>query len=267
MRRIAIIVLVSALAPIAFAAEPEKPATSGKQISVRWFGQSFFQLTTSAGTRIAFDPHAIEQYGRPVVEADLVLITHPHPDHTRLESIANRAKAKVIEGIKVTPPSAEGGPPRTNWNPVEETFRDVKVRSIGTYHDMTQGMQRGKNTVFILEVDGLKIVFLGDLGHVLSDDQVRQIGPVDVLFIPIGGVYTINGSQAKQVVAQLQPKRYVIPMHYGTRVFDDLLPPDEFLDGQKNIQRMLLTNELKISTDVVPPAPVTVLLGWEKTGK
>ena len=83
----------------------------------------------------------------------------------------------------------------------------------------------------------------------------------------IGGVYTLNGSKAKEVVAQLQPKRYVLPMHYGVRVFEDLLPPDEFLDGQKNVQRMLTTNELKISTDVVPPAPVTVLLGWEKIKK
>ncbi len=255
--------LVLVFSPVAVA--PGSPG--GKQITVRWLGQSFFLITTSAGTRIAFDPHAIEQYGRPTVEADLVLITHPHPDHNRLDSITNRAKAKVIEGIKVMPPVAEGGRPRTDWNPVEETFKDVKVRSIGTYHDMMQGLQRGKNTVFILEVDGLKLVFLGDLGHLLSEDQVKQIGPVDVLFIPIGGVYTLNGSQAKEVVAQLQPKRYIIPMHYGTRVFDDLLPADEFLDGQKNVERMLTTNELKISTDVVPPAPVTVLLGWEKVKK
>jgi L-ascorbate metabolism protein UlaG (beta-lactamase superfamily) len=96
---------------------------------------------------------------------------------------------------------------------------------------------------------------------------VRQIGPVDVLFVPIGGVYTLNGSKAKEVVAQLQPKRYVLPMHYGVRVFEDLLPPDEFLDGQKNVKRMLTTNELKINTDEVPPAPVTVILGWEKSNK
>ncbi len=243
------------------------PAADGKQLSLRWFGQSFFLLTTSAGTRIAFDPHAIEQFGRPTVEADLVLISHPHPDHTRLDSITNRAKAKVIEGIKVMPPAAEGGPPRTTWNHVEETFRDVKVRTVATYHDMVQGMSRGKNTVFVLAADGLKIVFLGDLGHLLSEDQVKQIGPVDVLMIPIGGVYTLNGSQAKEVVAQLKPKRYVVPMHYGVRVYEDLLPADEFLDGQKNVQRMLNTNELKISTDVVPPAPVTVLLGWESSTK
>jgi L-ascorbate metabolism protein UlaG (beta-lactamase superfamily) len=261
-------IFVAALLIVAGTPVADAPGSpNGKQLTIRWLGQSFFLITTSAGTRIAFDPHAIDQYGRPTVEADLVLVTHPHPDHMRLESITNRAKAKVIEGIKTMPPVAEGGPPRTNWNPVEETFKDVKVRSVGTYHDMMQGLQRGKNTVFILDVDGLKMVFLGDLGHLLSEDQVKQIGPVDVLFIPIGGVYTLNGSQAKEVVAQLQPKRYVIPMHYGTRVFDDLLPPDEFLDGQKNIQRMLTTNELTISTDVAPPAPVTVLLGWEKIKK
>jgi L-ascorbate metabolism protein UlaG (beta-lactamase superfamily) len=268
MRRIVAVIVaapVLLLTPVAYA--PGSPKTDGKQLSVRWFGQSFFLLTTSAGTRIAFDPHALEQYGRPTVEADLVLISHPHPDHNRLDSITNRTKAKIIEGIKVTPPAAEGGPPRANWSPVEETFRDVKIRTVGTYHDMMQGLRRGKNTVFVLEADGLKIVFLGDLGHLLSDDQIKQIGPVDVLFVPIGGVYTLNGSQAKEVVGQLQPKRYVIPMHYGTRVFDDLLPADEFLDGQKIVQRMLKTNELKISIDAVPPAPVTVLLGWEKAEK
>jgi L-ascorbate metabolism protein UlaG (beta-lactamase superfamily) len=260
MRRV-----LAVLAMFLFAATV--PAADGKQLAIRWLGQSFFLITTSAGTRIAIDPHAIEQYGRQTVEADLVLISHPHPDHVRLDSIANKGKFKVIEGIKVMPPAAEGGPPRTNWNPVEETFKDVKVRSVGTYHDMNQGLQRGKNSVFIIEADGLKLCFLGDLGHLLSEDQIKQIGSVDVLFVPIGGVYTLNGSQAKEVVAQLQPKRYVIPMHYGTRVFEDLLPPDEFLEGQKNVQKMLNTNELKVSIDVVPPAPVTVLLGWEKEKK
>src|SRR5580704_12305429 len=167
--------------PVAFLVAAAVPAADGKQLTIRWLGQSFFLLTTSAGTRIAFDPHAIEQYGRPTVEADLVLISHPHPDHTRVEAITNRARAKIIEGIKTMPAAAEGGPPRTTWNPVEETFKGVKIRTVGTYHDMMQGLQRGKNTVFILEVDGLNVVFLGDLGHLLSEDQIRQIGPVDVL--------------------------------------------------------------------------------------
>src|SRR4051812_41226492 len=91
----------------AFALAVPSPAADGKQLTVRWFGQSFFQLTTSAGTRVVFDPHAIEQFGRPMVEADLVLITHPHPDHVRVDAIANKGKFKVIEGIKSTPPAGE----------------------------------------------------------------------------------------------------------------------------------------------------------------
>jgi L-ascorbate metabolism protein UlaG (beta-lactamase superfamily) len=230
-----------------------------KTLSLRYYGQSFFVLTTSAGTRVAFDPHALEPLGKPTAAADLVLISHPHPDHNKLEAITNRATAKVLEGVKASGPPMEGGPPpRANWNPIDETFKDVKVRSVGTYHDRMQGMQRGKNTVFILDVDGLKIVHLGDLGHTLTDDQVLQIGPVDVLMIPVGGVYTLNGERAKEVMAQLKPKRYVLPMHYGTLTWTDVLPPDEFLDGLPNVKK-LPTNELTITTDFVPPAPIVAL--------
>ena len=71
-------------------------AADAKQLSLRWLGQSFFVLTTSAGTRVAFDPHALPEFGRPKAEADVVLISHPHPDHTRVEAITNREKAKII---------------------------------------------------------------------------------------------------------------------------------------------------------------------------
>ena len=85
-------------------------------------------------------------------------------------------------------------------------------------------MQRGKVGVFIIEVDGWKIVHLGDLGHLLTPSQLKRIGPVDVLMIPVGGIYTLNGSEAKKVVEQLKPKEYIFPMHYGTKVFDAVLP-------------------------------------------
>jgi L-ascorbate metabolism protein UlaG (beta-lactamase superfamily) len=237
-----------------------------KPLTIRWLGQSFFVLTTSAGTRVAVDPHAIEAFGKPTTSADLVLISHFHPDHVRLEAIENRDQAKVVYGL--TPPAGGGNPARAAWNPVRETFKDVRVRNVGTYHDTSQGMQRGRNSVFIVEADGLKVVHLGDLGHVLGDEQVRQIGQPDVLMVPAGGVYTINGSKAKEVVAQLKPKRYVLPMHYGTRTFEDLLPLDEFLDGQTNVKRTPATNELQVSAaEPVPAAPTTVILGWTKGGK
>ena len=80
--------------------------------------------------------------------------------------------------------------------------------------------------------------------------------------IPVGGVYTINGADAKQVVEQLKPSRYIIPMHYGTRVYDDLLPADEFLEDQKNVKKFP-SNKLTIETDLKLPEPIIAILDWK----
>lgn len=229
-------------------------AADVKKIIVRWHGQSFFELETGKGTRIVFDPHQMEEYPRVQVKADLVLISHLHNDHTQLGAVENRDKAKVIYGLKAGK--------REEWNLIDETFRDVHVSTVGTYHDTAQGMERGKNAIFVVDVDGMRVVFLGDLGHRLTPAQVKQIGPVDVLFIPVGGVYTLNGSDAKEVVAQLKPKKYIVPMHFGTRVFEDVLPPDEFLEDQKNVKRFA-GNRLEIESDFNPKEPVIAVLNWK----
>jgi L-ascorbate metabolism protein UlaG (beta-lactamase superfamily) len=225
------------------------------KLTIRWHGQSFFELQSSKGTRVAFDPHAIEAYGRTDVAADVILISHFHNDHNQKEVIRNHARAKVIEGLK-----RDGR--KLDWNAVDESFRDLHVRAVGVYHDDVDGMERGKNAVFIVEVDGLRIVHLGDLGHSLNDKQIKAIGPVDVLMIPVGGVYTINGAEAKQVVEQLKPTRYILPMHYGTKVFEDLLPADEFLEEQKNVKKYP-GNKLTIETDFKPPEPIIAILDWK----
>jgi L-ascorbate metabolism protein UlaG (beta-lactamase superfamily) len=227
-------------------------AAESAEVKIWWHGQSFFVIESSKGTRVAIDPHAIEAYGRKEVSADLVLVSHLHSDHDQVGVI--RRPVKVLYGLK-----ASGR--RLDWNPIDESYRDVHVRSVGVYHDTTQGMERGKNTVFVIEVDGLRIVHLGDLGHLLTPKEVRQIGPVDVLMIPVGGVYTINGAEAKQVVEQLGPRRYILPMHYGTRVFSDLLPADEFLEEQKNVRRFP-GNKLVVDTGVAPSEPVIAILDW-----
>ena len=251
MRCLALAVLIAGLtvAP-AFA--------DGKKVTVRWFGQSYFQVVTSAGTRVVFDPHLIVSYPRAIVPADLVLITHPHQDHNQVGAIENREKAKFLHGIK-----KDGK--KLDWNEIDEKFQDVKVTSVPLYHDKMMGLQRGKNTGFVVEIDGLRFVHLGDLGHELTEGQVKAIGPVDVLMIPIGGIYTINGEEAKKVVAQLKPRRYVLPMHYGTKDFDELLGPDEFLDELKNVQKQPTTNEFTFDPEAKAPAdPVVLLLGWKK---
>jgi L-ascorbate metabolism protein UlaG (beta-lactamase superfamily) len=232
-------------------------AADGKKLTIRWHGQSMFEIITSAGTRIVTDPHAIEVFGRKSLRADLVLISHRHTDHTQLGVIENVREAKIIHGLK-----AEGR--RLDWNLLDEKFKDVRLRTVGLYHDSLFGMERGKVAAFIIEADGLRIVHLGDLGHLLTEEQLKRIGPVDVLMIPIGGVYTINGSEAREVVKQIKPRKYILPMHYGTKVYEDLLPADEFLDEQKkeNI-RHAATNQLLVDPDFKPAEPVIVLLYWD----
>lgn len=245
--------LVAVLSP-AFAQD------DAKKLTLRWYGQSFFQLETGAGKRVVFDPHAIPQFGRPLVSADLVLISHPHNDHAQPDVLENPKAARVFEGITI---SKDGK--RADWNRVDEKVGQIRIRTLGTYHDAVGGMQRGKNSVWVVETDGLVFCHLGDLGHELTPDQAKAIGKVDVLMVPVGGIFTLNGEQAKAVVAQLKPRLYVIPMHYAAAGIDDLLGPDEFLDGQKNVKKMPETNELVIPTDIkVSDSPAVVLLGWKK---
>src|SRR5262249_42398055 len=157
------------------------PAEPAGKVIIRWHGHSFFELVTTKKTRVVFDPHAIDNYGRQEVAADLVLISHEHNDHTQIDVLKNPDKAKVLHGLKMN-----GN--RLDWNRIDETFRDVRVRSIGVYHDNVSGAQYGKNTIFVVDVDGLRVVHLGDLGHLLNERILKDLGTVDVLMIPVGGV-------------------------------------------------------------------------------
>ena len=235
-----------------------------KPIKVRYYGNSFFVIESNKGVRICFDPHMITEYGRPPddLKADVVLISHNHVDHTRVDALANwndkddAKKPKIIRGLK-------GTGLRADWAAVDEKIGGVKIRSVGLYHDDMEGLRSGKVSAFIVEMDGWRICHLGDLGHMLSPAQLKAIGEVDVLMIPVGGIYTINGSEAKKVMAQIKPKQYVFPMHYGTKFFDDLLPVNEFLEGQKK-ERVAESddNQLTLNRDPARPRPLTVVFTY-----
>jgi L-ascorbate metabolism protein UlaG (beta-lactamase superfamily) len=251
--------LVATLAIVSLA-----PAADAKKLVLRWHGQSFFELETSAGTRVVFDPHAIDAYGRITIKkADLICVSHFHDDHTQIQVVQNSDASKTADRAKLIVGLKPGQNKKVDWNIVDEKVKDIRVRTVGLFHDEMQGMERGKVAAFILEVDGLRIVHLGDCGHMLSKEQIDKIGPVDVLMIPVGGVYTLNGIEAKRVQDQLKPRMYVLPMHYGTKVFDEVLPVDGFIDEQKSgsVQK-LTTNELVIKTDFKPAEPVVVVLHW-----
>ena len=227
-------------------------------ISIEYHGQSFYILTTSKGTRIAFDPHTIPEYPRPDVlpKADVICISHNHNDHTRVEAIDNHKTAKVLRGLKTLSL-------KSDWSIFEETIKDVKIKTVGVYHDDAEGLLRGKNAVFIIECDGWRVAHLGDLGHLLTPAQLKRIGPVDVIMIPVGGIYTLNGSEAKKVVEQIKPKEYVFPMHFGTKFFDAILPVDEFFeDVEKRRIAISDDNVLKLNRDPQRPRPLVVQLNY-----
>ncbi|MBX3397552.1 MAG: MBL fold metallo-hydrolase [Gemmataceae bacterium] len=255
MCRIVSVVAALALLPALAWGQPAKP------FKVRWYGQSFFQVESPSGKKIVTDPHQIPAFGRNLVSADIVTVSHDHNDHNVLDAVENARAARVFRGIKV-----DKG--RADWDRIDEKVGAIRVRSVATYHDNENGFSRGKNAVFVLDVEGLTFCHLGDIGHELNAEQTKAIGKVDVLMIPVGGTYTINGEQAKKIVDTLKPRLHVFPMHYGVPNYDDLNGPDEFLDSQKlKLVRQPLSNEFTIAADAKPDAPTIVLVGTESKKK
>ena len=216
------------------------PSASAGEVKIAWYGQSFFQIVTPKGTKIVLDPHNIEAYRITPIKADLVLMSHMHNDHNQIEGVIENYKDKDFKSYNAL---KKTGPNNLviDWNVMDEKFKDVHFYSIACYHDNNNGMTRGKNGIWVLEIDGLRIAHLGDLGHKLNKEQMKKLGKVDVLMIPVGGVYTLDGIKAFEVAQQIAPTRYIIPMHYGTLVFDDLLPLKWFTDEAKE-------NDVKIET-------------------
>jgi L-ascorbate metabolism protein UlaG (beta-lactamase superfamily) len=194
-----------------------------------WFGQSCFLLETATGTRVVIDPiPAGLGYALPTdLRADVVTVSHEHGDHNNIGLVAG--KPKILRGLT---------PDKKGWVKIDEKVKDVAIRSVGVYHDEEKGAKRGLNTVFLFEVGGVRIAHLGDLGHLLTDQQLSAIGSVDVVMIPVGGFFTIDAAQATRVLDQLRPRLIVIPMHYKTDVLTikELATVDAFLAGKPNVR-------------------------------
>src|SRR5918995_6670265 len=119
-----------------------------KAARLRWYGQSMFQLETSLGKKVVFDPHAIPEFGRNVLDADIVVCSHLHNDHTQLAAIQDPKAARVFHGLEET---KKGRP--AEWKKIDEKVGQVRVRTVGTFHDPNEGLDRGKNSVFVVEAD------------------------------------------------------------------------------------------------------------------
>lgn len=212
-------------------------------MDIYWYGQACFKVKGKNATIVIdpFDPDFIGlKLPKPSeLEADAVLVTHGHKDHSNIDAVPN-------EAIEVLGPG-------------EYEIKGVSINGIGVFHDGVQGEERGKNTIYHLEMDGLHIVHLGDLGHTLTEDQVQEIGDTDILMVPVGGNYTIDAKMAAEVVSQLEP-RIIIPMHYSLPgVKADLEGVDSFLK-EMGKEDVVSQSKLTITKDKLPDEPQVVLL-------
>jgi L-ascorbate metabolism protein UlaG (beta-lactamase superfamily) len=220
-----------------------------------WFGQSCFLLESAAGTRVVMDPiPAGLGYTLPTdLRADAVTVSHEHGDHNNLALVTG--KPRVLRGLT---------PDKKGWAKIDEKVKEIAVRSVGVYHDEEMGKKRGLNTVFLFDLGGVRIAHLGDLGHLLNDQQLSAIGSVDVVLIPVGGFFTIDARQATRVVDQLRPRLIIIPMHYKTDVLTikELATVDAFLASRTNVRRAN-SNTLPLSPVKAGPSAEVVVLNYK----
>jgi L-ascorbate metabolism protein UlaG (beta-lactamase superfamily) len=171
-------------------------------INLTWYGQATFLASTNDGIKVLMDPVNPSMIKVEIPDAiDLVTVSHEHGDHNYI-ALA-KGNPTIIRGLK-----------GSGYAKVDTVFKGIHVYTVGSFHDNQEGSQRGKNAIFVFELPGLKVVHLGDLGHMLNESQVSSIGATDILMIPVGAGPTIDLQSALEVIKQLKP-RVVIPMHYS----------------------------------------------------
>lgn len=178
-------------------------------MDVTWLGHGCFRLRGRSAAVVTdpYPPAVGLKLSR--MDAEVVTVSHDHENHSYMQVV--REGAYEIRG------------------PGEYEIAGVSVIGIPTYHDADKGAKHGRNTVYLIEIDDVRVCHLGDLGHKLDDTEAEAVASPDVLLVPVGGEPAMNGAQAAEVVRQLEP-RYVIPMHYAIPGLKLKLEPiDRFL--------------------------------------
>lgn len=208
-------------------------------MEIYYSGHSCFRIKGSNATVIT-DPFSPELgYSMDNPAADIVTVSHGHPGHSFTQAVSG--KPKIVS------------------RPGEYEVTGVLIIGISSFHDGESGSTRGKNNIFVLEIDDVSICHLGDLGHSLNPEQMQEIDNVDVLLVPVGGSTTIDAAVAAQVVRQLEPK-IVIPMHFQDDVSPrNLEPVDRFLK-EMGVAEIQPKPKLVITKSNLPATTQVVLL-------
>lgn len=217
-------------------------------MELKYLGHSSFRIKANKAV-VVTDPFDPDQVGLsfPKVAADIVTISHHHFDHDAIDRVSgseNREKPLIFDA------------------PGEYEATDIGVVGIAGFHDDKGGEERGKNTMFVFQVDGILVAHLGDIGHQLTEKQIEDIGPVDVLLVPVGGTYTLDPSGAAKVIEAISPS-IVVPMHYKVPGLKDsladLVTVDEFL-SKSGLDAASRTDKLKITRETLPAEMEVVIL-------
>ncbi len=211
-------------------------------MKIKWLGHASFLITAADGAKIITDPYCLGSglsYGAITDSADIVTVGHDHMDHSNVSLVK--------------------GNPQVLKSPGSMQLKGIEFKGIAAHHDTSGGKERGPIVIFRFVVDGIKVCHLTDLGHVPTDKQLKEIGDVDVLITPVGGLYTIDGDTATQVCNLIKPK-VVIPMHYKTaKCAYPISGVDEFLKGKTSV-RKVDGSEIELKKDTLPKIMEIVVL-------
>ncbi len=211
-------------------------------MEITWLGHSCFRIRGKEAT-VVTDPYdGSIGYSLGRLKANIVTLSHSHPGHS------------FASGV--------GGEPRIVHGPGEYEISGVSITGISTFHDADRGEKRGKNTVYLIEMEEVTLCHLGDLGHVPSSEQVEEMGDVDVLMVPVGGVSTIDAAAAAETVRLLEP-RIVIPMHFKTEALRfELEPVDRFLREMGLKAGLAAQPKLSVTKPSLPDEAQVVVLDY-----
>ena len=205
-------------------------------LQIRWHGHACWEITNDI--TLVTDPHDGKSIGIPApsgVAGDIILVSHDHYDHNSVKSVEKEGSKVVTDGRK-------------------RNLLDVDIRGVDTFHDEDKGSKRGENIIYKFEMDGIKFCHLGDLGHEIDSETVEKIGEVDILFVPIGGTFTVDDKQAWNVIKTINPK-IIVPMHYK---IGGLSLPIAGIDGflaQNRYKVISVGNEIEIDKEELPSEP------------
>jgi len=218
-------------------------------MKIKFLAHAAFLLTSDKGTKILTDPYEPGGFEgalnyQPIDEpVDAIVITHHHADHNYIAT--HHQDADVFDQIG------------------EFESDDVKISGFHSFHDEEQGKKLGENIIFVIKIDDVNICHLGDLGHKLSVAEAEMLGRIDVLLLPVGGLYTVDAKMATDIMHTLKPK-ICIPMHYKSEKIDvDFAPIDDFLADKKNVKR-LQQSEIELEYNKLPHDPEIWVLEQSK---